>query len=873
MTLILTLDAADAREPAFAGEKAAALARMRQSGLPVPPGFVVTVTAFDDAFSPITTRIQALLEDNAEDGADLSAASREIEMLVHAIEPSESLRDALQHAYAALSDGEAGAPVAVRSSGTAEDLAGASFAGQYSTFLNVTGREETLDRIRAVWASAYSAHAIAYRNQHSVPHAAARMAVLIQRQIPAGSSGVLFTRNPITGAADRIVINAAYGLGEGVVAGEAAADTFELDSGSLKVVGRTVVTKSGMVASAATGGIEQQPVAEDLRERPALSDDQLAALGQLALDVKRVEGGDRDIEFAVTDSGLYLLQARPLTGLDEQLLEAEFPVVWDSPEDEQYLWTLSAGFTAPAPLTQFAQEVQRASFDHRRRVFEETGAPMARAHIERFFNGYNYVRGPQVDEAAVARRLQAHEALAEDHAGHGRDYYVEEIEPLVRDLLDSFGRFKRPARESLSERVEHLSRALEAGAYAMGDLHWRMAGAGTAKASMTWPATFAEITGESPVEATTFLQSIDHKTTRLVRRLRGMARVVQGDNELRELFAAAAFDRLNDQKIRARPATKLFRSRFRSLLRDYGRRSGRSFGSSVSFATPTWNLNPEAPLALVASYAQQDLGELDRSEADSRCERLRTTRRIRRALSSDPERLASFDLALRRVHDHIRSMENHNFYIEQGVVGVVREAIWWLGQALVRDGRLDHPDHALHLSLDQIRAAADGTADDLRPVAARNMEEFERQSQLHPPPHVGKGDPSTAAGPPGRNQAPESDIGLQGSLLKGQAASRGRHTGRARVFTPGGDMPKVVRGDILVARNAGQDWAPILPLLGGIVLDEGAIFQHAALVAREYRVPCVIQTRDGTTAITDGQIVTIDGDAGTVDLNPVAATE
>ena len=90
------------------------------------------------------------------------------------------------------------------------------------------------------------------------------------------------------------------------------------------------------------------------------------------------------------------------------------------------------------------------------------------------------------------------------------------------------------------------------------------------------------------------------------------------------------------------------------------------------------------------------------------------------------------------------------------------------------------------------------------------------------------------------------------------------------VFTPGGERPDIERGDILVARNAGQDWTPILPLLGGIVLDEGAVFQHAALIAREYRIPCVLQTREATTAITDGQRITIDGGAGVVELRPGA---
>ena len=872
MTLILDLDAPDARKPALVGEKAAALARMRQASLPVPPGFVVTTAAFDDAFAAIVPRIDSLLEDSTENGATLTAASREIGALVTTLQVAVSLRDALHGAYASLdatAEGSPSAPVAVRSSGTAEDLAGASFAGQYSSYLNVAGGEDILERMRAVWASAYSRHAIAYRNQRGISHAAARMAVLVQCQVRAEASGVLFTRNPVTGAADRILINAAYGLGEGVVAGDAAADTFSLDGASLDVVERLVIAKPTMVGFAPTGGIEQQSVAEDRRDLPALSDAQLAALGQLARDVQRIEGGDRDIEFAVTGPDLHLLQARPITGLDEAPPSDDFPLQWQTAADEQHVWTLSAGFGVPSPLPLLAQDNERATSNHRQLVFQETGSPQARGNITCFLNGYQYIRGPQMD-AAIAQRLQAHEAFGDSYAERGRDYYVDEIEPPTRQALASLGRFKRPAREPLASRLDHLREALGTSAYVMGDLHWRMAGAGNAKASITWPATFAELSGEPQIEATTLLQAIEHKTTLLVRRLRGMARIVQGDAALQATFDARQFDRLNQSPLKDRPAARRLRSRFQSLLRDYGRRSGRSFGSSTSFDTPTWNLNPAAPLTLIASYAQQDLDELDTLEARARAERRGATRRIRRNLADDPERLARFNAALQRVHHHVCAMENHNFYMEQGVAGALREAIWWTGEALVRDGRLDHPDHAMYLSLDQLQAAVDHELDDLRPLAARNIEQLEQQSRLQPPLRVGNGDPATAIPTPTVSEAPEDGLGLHGRQLKGQPASRGRHTGRARVFSPGGDMPEIARGDILVARNAGQDWAPILPLLGGIVLDEGAIFQHAALVAREYGVPCVIQTREATTAITDHQLVTIDGDAGTIELDPVA---
>ena len=126
--------------------------------------------------------------------------------------------------------------------------------------------------------------------------------------------------------------------------------------------------------------------------------------------------------------------------------------------------------------------------------------------------------------------------------------------------------------------------------------------------------------------------------------------------------------------------------------------------------------------------------------------------------------------------------------------------------------------------------------------------------------------PQLPPAPPRLGPEPEPNAGRDGTLLRGTAASRGQVTGRARVVASGQRRPKIEKGDILVARNAGPDWTPLLPLLGGLVLDEGATFQHAALIAREYRIPAVLQTREATTAIRDGQEITVDGTAGLVRL-------
>ena len=198
------------------GEKAAALARMRQAGLRVPAGFVVEAKAFDEATAALAPRIESHLATATDGMQALAEASRATQELVAGLRLPPGLSEAVTAAYEGLVDGAA---VAVRSSGTAEDLPGASFAGQYSSYLNVIGADSVVERMLDVWASLYSPRAIAYRDRQGVAHSTARMAVLVQRQLAAEAAGVLFTRDPMSGAQDRLLVNSTFGLGEGVVSG------------------------------------------------------------------------------------------------------------------------------------------------------------------------------------------------------------------------------------------------------------------------------------------------------------------------------------------------------------------------------------------------------------------------------------------------------------------------------------------------------------------------------------------------------------------------------------------------------------------------------------------------------------------------------
>ena len=867
--LILSLDDPAAREAPVVGSKAAALATMRQAGLPVPEGFAVSTGAFADAITDLFPAIEERLDEQiarmdgqrpapAPGDVDTDAALHE---LLGRLAVPPALRAEVAGAYEALGDN---VPVAVRSSATAEDLPGASFAGQYDSYLNVVGTESVLERLLAVWASLYSPHAVAYRARQGMAHAAARMAVLVQRQLPAEAAGVLFTRDPVTGADDRLLINSTFGLGEGVVSGELAVDAFALDRDSLAVVDRAVAEKEQMLAPQPGGGVERRAVPAGRRREPAMSDGQLAELGRLAQSVQRLFDGHRDIEFAVVDGSISLLQARPVTGLDQPPDEGrgEFTVEWDDPADAEYAWALAPG--PPEPLRRFEEEVQDAYQAGARRVFEDTGAMQARTHLLRRVHGFPFARAPSVTDAEVEERQRRQRERDRRYRERGTSLYEVEIHPPAEDAFARLNRFRALRRASLRELFDHLEAALQAYGHVMGDLHWRMVGG----MRIDWPSVYREITGEPEVDSGVLVQAIDNRTTQLVRRLRGMARVVQSDAGLRAVFHARSYDGIVQPPFRDRPAVRRFRDRLRRLLRDYGTHTGRGFGSSTRFTDPTWNMHPAAPLDLIAAYADQDIDDLERLEQAARGERRRATRRVRRALAADAEQLARFNESLPLAVEHVQRMENHNYLMEQGVTGCLREAIYLIGVALARAGRIDDPGHALHLALDELRTAVADDGFDVRALVRERRAEFERRSRMRPPRVIGTGEPPIPDMGAAAFDAPPADAGRDGTLLRGVAASRGRHTGRARVYTSGGERPEVQRGDILVAPNVGPDWTPLIPLLGGIVLDQGAVFQHAALVAREYRVPAVLMTREGTTVIADGQLIAIDGDEGVVDLAP-----
>ncbi|MDD2921617.1 MAG: PEP/pyruvate-binding domain-containing protein, partial [Anaerolineales bacterium] len=299
----------DLGDISLVGGKGANLGKMARAGLPVPPGFCVTTDAYKQFINEMDlwTEMERLL-------ATLPAreAGEKIRQRIENARMPESISKSIKEAYAKLNGGFA--PVAVRSSATAEDLADASFAGQQESYLGIRGNEKLTLHVQRCWASLWTERAITYRERNRFPHQQVSLSVVVQEMVASDVAGVLFTVNPVTNQKDEMLINAAYGLGESVVSGRVTPDTFKIARKRFRVLEQMRGTKATRI-DMTDGGTLESNTASTERERLSLDDSALRRLFSLGEQVEKYYGAPQDIEWAIAKNQLYLLQTRPVTSL------------------------------------------------------------------------------------------------------------------------------------------------------------------------------------------------------------------------------------------------------------------------------------------------------------------------------------------------------------------------------------------------------------------------------------------------------------------------------------------------------------------------------------------------------------------------------
>jgi pyruvate,water dikinase len=858
--------AAAAATRELVGGKGASLRRLAAAGFPVPSGFDLTTEAYrrfvvDNDLAPVIAA--ALANAVGDDPAALEPIAARIQTRFAQATIPEPILAALYEGYDSLGDGPA---VAVRSSATAEDLPDLSFAGQQESVLDVRGEGALVAAVRRCWASLWSARAIGYRQRMGIEHRSLAMGVVVQVMVPAEVSGILFTANPATGARDELVINASYGLGEAIVSGEVSPDTFVLDRSRLQVRAKTLGEKAVAFEAVGEQGTRRREVSSAKRSEFALSDGLLRQLGGLALRVEALAGGvPQDIEWAVADGQIWLLQARPITNLPAALLS---DVRWEPPVPNTAWVRRQVVEHMPGPLSPLFDELYlRQGLEPGVDVIvaalgvSEALMQLMERPLLATVNGYAYMR------ATYAFRWTLVPALLRASAKSFSTIFRSGI-ALWRDAalpgyLQTIERWRRIDLAVATD--EHLLAGVRELARADAFYWWAATMAiGAAKVSDSIFDRFLSLVAPGRgLTSAMFLRGFPSKTLEAETDLERVAGLVRESEALRALVAATPAGSLLD----ALADTSAGQAALCALHRYFERYGHQIY--TLDFAEPTLVEDPLPVLmGLKAMIVQPGQTVTERHAATVR-ERERLVAETARSL--DPARRFLFRRVLRWAEGFAPHRDEALFYVG-AAWPTLRTLAHELGRRLVEAGALGAADDIFFLTGAEIEEAsaaraAGETEVDLAGMARARRALREARERLHPP----------AAVPPDyRYRFGPFDLSgfetqrrnvLAAGTLRGFPVSPGRATAPASVIHSPADFGEMEPGTILVCPTTTPAWTPLFAQARGLVTDIGGVLAHGSIVAREYRIPAVMGTGNATQRIANGQVVTVDGTLGTVTLS------
>lgn len=864
----MPIAAAEASLAMFGG-KGMSLAKLAAAGLPVPDGFLLSTGAykgFVEANELQESILQIVADATSGQAASIELVSASVQSLFEAARLPSEIAESITRAYAVLGEDEPA--VAVRSSATAEDLPDQSFAGQQDTFLNVRGEAAVLEAIRRCWASLWTARAIGYRMEMDVDQRAVAMGVVVQVMVAADVSGILFTANPATGNRSELVVNASFGLGEAVVGGQVTPDTYVLDGDSLETKESLIGRKEQMIVSAVEQGTMKQPVPEGKRNEPSLSPKILSELASLSLDAETLfDGRPQDIEWAVADGKVWLLQSRPITNLPPPPL---LDVSWDPPSEGATLIRRQVVENMPEPLSPLFDELYlrvglEEAFDQFQVYFG------MRVDIEvlmerPFFltvNGYAYCRGSY---RLSWRLLRVMPSIL--YA------YIKVVPRLLRNLksrwrdealpayLETIAEWKSVDLDTASDQ-QLLSgvRALAiADAYYWFNVSIMVAGAKVTDRLLNRYLQSWFVPGN--LTSGMFLRGFPSKTIGALVDLEAIATRIQDDASLCELVRTTPIRELLDA-LRQDPRARSVLTDIHGYFDSYGHQV-----YNLDFAEPTQGEDPSAVLLSLRILVNSEGFDTPARQAELVHER---DSLIEQTLSSlGPMRRWLFRKFLGWAQSYGPCREESLFFMG-AAWSTLRRLALELGQRLVVVGMLTRPDDVFYLESAELAEAYSARSEDraradLSQIAGQRRELRESRKRLHPPGILPMGSRwklgpiDMSAWEAQRRNAGDADT------LNGFAVSPGTVTGVATVVLSPADFEQMQPDTILVCPTTTPAWTPLFAQALGLVTDIGGILAHGSIVAREYGIPAVLGTGNGTQRIVTGQRITVDGDSGTVTI-------
>jgi pyruvate,water dikinase len=354
MKTILWAEEVDKTSIPEVGGKGANLGEMIQNEFPIPEAFIVTADAFEHFVTSAGIRddlMDILSKVDVNNEKNLTETSKSVREIVRGARIPWNLEIDIIGAYKKLSSksGTIEDSVAVRSSATAEDLPEASFAGQQETYLNVHTKGDLLEKVKECWGSLYTPRAIFYRETQGFKHADVKLAVVVQRMVNSDVSGVMFSSDPSTGAPE-VLIEAGYGLGEAIVGGEITPDTYKIRQKNLEIMDKHIGKQTWKYTRDEKGDNIKLDVDKKLQKKQKIRDDQIVKIAEIGIGIEEHYEQPMDIEWAIENEEIYIVQARPVTTIKKEGKKSEKKAESEEKEEEEKMEASGSGKTLVSGL-------------------------------------------------------------------------------------------------------------------------------------------------------------------------------------------------------------------------------------------------------------------------------------------------------------------------------------------------------------------------------------------------------------------------------------------------------------------------------------------------------------------------------------------
>ncbi|MBI3659655.1 phosphoenolpyruvate synthase [Candidatus Acetothermia bacterium] len=893
MTRIVTPENLGKGEALQLGGKAKNLFILSRLRLNVPLYFVISTELFREVFSSLSVKIHVnFTELDFKNAQAVAQASAQVRTLVETVELSALHKSEVIEAYQRCFSSQDF--VAVRSSAVGEDAHAQSFAGQFDSFLFVRGEENLLSAIKKCWASAFSERALVYRHLNGFDLSALEVAVIVQKMIDGNVSGVTFTADPISGDERTLLINATYGLGEGIVSGKLDTDSYSVKKSDLSLCESKIAEKAMQIVFAQTRGqgTTEISVEPSLQTAPCLSQSQIHELADLALKVEQHYGRPQDIEWTIDDK-IYILQTRPITTLKPK----GYRLIWDNSNIiESY-----SGVTTPLTYS-FAREAYASVYrqfcevcgvsDEKILQNEETFQNMIGLIKGRvYYNLKNWYRvlslfpGFQYNKQFMEQMMGVKEAL--DYQTDARPmtwtrkYFVElpqllklsfrmsnhlrHSEHLVADFQQLFNVTLEEYRQrdfdslevnELIEIYDELKRKLlwNWKAPIINDFFAMLFYGVLKKLCVSWIGDEAGtlqndlLCGEGGVEST--------EPTKAIMKL---ALEVRSNPALQELFEKPLAEQIL-LRLRREPAFAAFHRKIEDYLEKYGSRCM----NELKLEEKTLKDDPSFLFTMILNYLQRPDLNIEAMEACERAIRQKAEQTVAERLRFPKRQI--FNWVLRRARQYVKNRENLRF-ARTRIFGVVRELFNAMGQRFYEKKILDEPRDIYSLNVEEIFGFVKGTATstNLKGLVALHKEEFERYR--HEPAPADRFETVGMVWDGNTFESHRTDLthaAEDSHTLRGIGCCPGVVKGVTKHVTSPQDAK--LNGEILVAERTDPGWVPLFPTASGILIERGSILSHSAIVARELGIPTIVGIKDLTKRVQSGQSVEMDGAQGVVKL-------